>query len=569
MKNKNKIENKIKNKIKNEIEPCVTSSDLTEYFTGIMKKGFMILLTVLFLGSGILMAQDVIEAEENDLDAVRESADKAFEELDKEMEDYEQEEVYDMSDQNFLDKEDADTTETKVETVEVQVWDSEPETTTMASVPDIVRPKTDPFTGSFTDIVYKRMLRRPLSLQNNPANLGIDHESVVSLSLIAPMVNMDFQLSNGALTLENYNDFVSRDQLTFSDREYFAGLFKDNGLPLYSQVSIPALFALRVGPVFLNTGVHVGASGKLPGEILAVPFLGNETPGLSFGNPITGMETDAEVYAYVKSSLGMGHNISQYIPVVRDIGDLRIGLAINAYMGGFSMANAEDVVLGVDEVSVFSSGRAVYNYVNPDQDIEVPDIGIGVDFGLGFRLKDFIPIPLVANRVDVQLSFLDLGATVSSSNMMSREYIWDGRIMDPVGTFSDDVNIDSLLNAEHRTLDSNFVMTENLSSRMKFDLTWQPIPQIMVQTGLTAFLNEGLGKEDSPRTYMDLHVFPLKWLMLNMGTGFTNGNGYLKTGFGFHTRIWDMAVYTYTLGSAGFTNNIRGFGFRFVNNWYF
>jgi hypothetical protein len=176
----------------------------------------------------------------------------------------------------------------------------------------------------------------------------------------------------------------------------------------------------------------------------------------------------------------------------------------------------------------------------------------------------------MANRLDVQLSFLDLGATINSSNMIKKEYRWDAEVEDPVGTFSEeDLDVDSLLNATHTTLDSNFVMTENLASRMKLDLTWQPISVLMVRTGLTAFLNEGLGYEESPRTYLELDVFPLKWLMLNMGTGFTNGNGYLKTGIGFNTRIWDMGIYTYSLGSAGFTDNIRGFGFKLVNNWYF
>jgi hypothetical protein len=535
-----------------------------------IKYSLMILLAVLFLGSSMLLAQDVIAQEENDLDAVRESADKAFEELSKEMENYEQEEVYDMSDQNFLEKEDTVAVDTKEETVEVRVWDSEPESISMASTPVIKKSQADPFVNSFTDIVYKRTLRQPASLQENPANLGIEHESTVSLSLIAPIVNMDFQLSNGAVTVGNYNDFVSRDMLTFEDREYFAGLFEGNGLPIYSSVSLPTLFALRVGSVFFNSGVHVGVSGTLPGEILVIPFLGNQAPGFSFGNPITNMKSSAEVYAYIRNSLGIGHSVSQYIPVVHDFVDLRVGLALNAYMGAFSSAKASNVVLGVDETSVLTSGTAMYSYVNPDADIEVPGPTFGFDFGVGVKLKDFLPMPFVENRVDVQLSFLDVGATVKSSNMIKKEYRWDARVEDPVGTFSEDnLEIDSLLNATHVTLDSNFVMTEKLASRMKLDLKWQPVPVLMVRTGLTAFLNEGLGYEESPRTYFDLDIFPVKWLMLNLGTGFTNGNGYLKTGLGFNTRIWDMGIYTYSLGSAGFTDNIRGFGFKFVNNWYF
>ncbi len=555
-----------KNKIKNKIK--------IERIHRMKKPGGILLLVFMLIlfTTGQIRAQEVVDSDENSLDEVREKAEQAFDELDEEMDktDSEEEEVYDLSDQNYLEK-DEDTGSEPTEE-DVTVWQQQPsrQSVSLASAPDYKNADRSDFSGSFTDIVYKRMMRQPSALQANPANLGIKHESFVSLSLIAPMVNMDFQLSNGALTVENYNDFVSRDMLTFEDREYFAGLFEENGLPLYSQISLPTLFALRVGPVFFNSGVHVGAAGQLPGEILIIPFLGNQAPGFSFGNPITNMKTEAEVYAYVKNSLGVGHTVSSYIPVVKDIVDIRVGLALNSYLGGFSLAHAENVALGVDETSVFTSGSAIYSYVNPDADIEVPEPTFGFDFGFGAKLKDFFPIPFVANRVDLQLSFLDLGATINSSNMIKKEYTWDAQIEDPVGTFSeDDLDVDSLLNAQHETLDSNFVMSEKMASRMKLDLTWQPIPVIMVRTGLTAFLNEGLGYEDSPRTYMDLDVFPLKWLMLNLGTGFTNGNGYLKTGIGFNTRIWDMGIYTYTLGSAGLTNNIRGFGFRLVNNWYF
>jgi len=552
MKNKNKIENKIEDKIK-------------------VKLARIFLITgILIMVSGHLLAQEPVNpGEETSLDEVRERADEAFDELDREMEAFPaEEEVYDMSDQNYLEKDTSDQQETFEP--DVNVWEPEKQSLSLASTPAVIKEKGSEFTGSFTDIVYKRTLRQPAALQGNPANLGIDHESMVSLSLIAPMVNMDFQLSNGAVTVGNYNDFVSRDMLTFEDQEYFAGLFEENGLPLYSQISLPTLFALRVGPVFFNTGAHVGVSGTLPGEILVIPFLGNQAPGFSFGNPINNMETSAEVYAYIRNSLGVGHTISRYIPIVQDIVDIRVGLAVNAYLGGFSLADAHDVVIGVDETTIQTAGTATYSFVNPDADIEVPGPTFGFDFGVGAKLKDFLPIPIMANRLDVQLSFLDLGATINSSNMIKKEYRWDAEVEDPVGTFSEeDLDVDSLLNATHTTLDSNFVMTENLASRMKLDLTWQPISVLMVRTGLTAFLNEGLGYEESPRTYLELDVFPLKWLMLNMGTGFTNGNGYLKTGIGFNTRIWDMGIYTYSLGSAGFTDNIRGFGFKLVNNWYF
>jgi len=545
----------IKNKTKNKIE---------------IGRGLVLLIAgFLLLGSGSLFAQKAVNTGDTSLEEVRERADKAFEELDREMDESQaEEEVYDMSGQNFLEK---DTSDNKQATEQdVNVWEPEKQPVSLASASSVIKEDGSDVADSYTDIVYKRTFRQPAALQGNPANLGIDHESMVSLSLVAPMVNMDFQFSNGALTVANYNDFVSRDILTFEDREYFAGLFEENGLPFYSQISFPTLFALRVGPVFFNSGVHVGVSGTLPGEILVIPFLGNQAPGFSFGNSITNMETSAEVYAYIRNSLGMGHTISQYIPIVRDIVDIRVGLAVNAYLGGFSLAEAHDVVIGVDETSVQTAGIASYSFVNPDADVEVAGPTFGFDFGVGAKLKDFLPIPFVANRVDVQLSFLDLGASVNSSNMIKKEYRWDACIEDPVGTFSeDDLDVDSLLNASHTTLDSNFVMTENLASRMKLDLTWQPISVLMVRTGLTAFLNEGLGYEESPRTYLELDIFPLKWLMLNLGAGFTNGNGYLKTGIGFNTRIWDMGIYTYSLGSAGFTDNIRGFGFKLVNNWYF
>ncbi|MDD3807222.1 MAG: hypothetical protein PHE86_04195 [Candidatus Marinimicrobia bacterium] len=527
------------------------------------KQTFFTLLVIgFFFAVGNLFAQDTVSVDNVSSEDIQEEEKDAFEELFQKIEESQAEEVVVEDTTDIPQQEIPEEDIFEESDIEEAVLISEPEIFERQSETDIA--------AKMIDIIYKRTLRQPSSLQENPANLGIKHESFVSLSFLAPMLNMDLQIANETLSIENYNDFVSKDVLTFEDCQYFAGLFEKKGLPLYSQISLPTLFALRIGPVFLNSGVFVGASGTLPGEILVIPFLGNQAPGFSFGNPITNMKTSAEVFAYTRSSLGVGHQVSQYIPTVKEIVEIRVGMAVNAYLGGFSLANAKNVSFGVDETTVTTSGTAVYSYINSDEDIAIPDPTFGVDVGVGVKFKDFIDIPYVSNKIDVQLSFLDVGATLKSTNMIKREYVWDAQVEDPVGTFSeDDLDIDSLLNVQHTTLDSNVVMTEKLASRMKFDITWQPIPYIMVRTGLTAFLNEGLGHEDSPRTYIDLDVFPVSWLVLNVGTGFNHGNGYLKLGLGFNTRVWDMGIYTYTLGSAGFTEKIRGVGIKMVNNWYF
>ncbi len=44
--------------------------------------------------------------------------------------------------------------------------------------------------------------------------------------------------------------------------------------------------------MFINFGSYINASGVLPGEVLAIPFQGNRTPGLSFDNPLTDAKSD-------------------------------------------------------------------------------------------------------------------------------------------------------------------------------------------------------------------------------------------------------------------------------------
>ncbi|MEA3500484.1 MAG: hypothetical protein U9R41_05645 [Candidatus Marinimicrobia bacterium] len=457
-----------------------------------------------------------------------------------------------------------------------------------------------------SDIIFSRKTRTSISNIQNPANIGIKAETLTNLSLIVtPIPNISFNVWNSSFSVNTVNTYFNDGRLLTQDElDDFVSLFKTDGLGLKTNIELPSIFSVKLPLVFssffINVGAYVSEKGTLPGEVLAIPFQGNRTPGLSFNNPLTDAKSDFEVSAYGKATFGLGSFYS--LPNIKSIElpDLRFGFNINMYSGLYASVKARNITISIDEETGDSFGMDLiitapldtFNVIagdtlsdvsiaEPNDLTNIAQISTGFDFGVGmrFHLNEYIPIEMpsfLKNDLDIQLSFQDIGAKLKTGNMIKKELSVSGTYLDP-----ENIDIDSIMVFSETTIDSAFTYSENISSKMNMIFTYQPIDQIFIKTGFTSFLNKGIGYEDRSRLFISFDVFPVKWFFLNYKVERIENNKHFQTGFGFLTKNWDASFYIHSVNEMGFvgynfsesyvtaSENIKGLGISLYSNWYF
>jgi len=338
----------------------------------------------------------------------------------------------------------------------------------------------------------------------------------------------------------------------------------------------------------INMGGYINVNGVLPGEVLAIPFQGNRTPGLSFNNPLTGAKSDFEATIYSKTTFGLGSFYT--IPNIQNIelGNLRFGMNLNLYSGIYTSVQGRNISISVDEETgdTFSMDLILtapldnfaviegdtlsdIDIVEPGVVSNVPQFTTGFDFGIGFRvrLNNYVPLQMpsfLKNDLDIQLSFNDIGAKIQVGNMIKKEISVSGSYLDPLN-----IDADSIMVFSEITIDSNFIHTENIASKMNMTFTYQPIEQILIQTGFTSFLGEGIGYEEQTRVFISFNVYPIKWFFLNYKIENREDVRHFQTGFGFNTRVWDASFYIHSINQLGIGEETKGIGISLSSSWYF
>ena len=460
-----------------------------------------------------------------------------------------------------------------------------------------------------SDIIFSRMARTPKSSLSNPANIGMKSETLINLSfLTGPLPNISFDISNSSFSLNTFNTYFNDGRLlTENELDDFVSLFKTDGFGLKTNIELPTIFSVKLpltfSSVFINMGSYINLNGVLPGEVLAIPFQGNRTPGLSFNNPLTDGKSDFNTTAYNKITFGIGSFYT--IPNIGNIelGNIRFGANINLYTGIYASVQGRNISINIDEDTgdsfsmdlILIAPLDALQFLDSESDTlldepiitepadpnNIINIATGFDFGVGMRIRlnKYIPIEMpkfLKNDLDVQLSFNDIGAKINVGNMIQKRISISGNYLDP-----SNVDIDSILVLSETTIDSAYIHTEKIASKMNVTFTYQPIDQILIQTGFTSFLNEGIGYEDKGRLFISLNVFPVKWFFLNYKIEKRENDKHFQTGFGFRTRIWDASFYIHSVNQMGFvgynfsesyftaSENIKGLGISFNSNWYF
>lgn len=469
-----------------------------------------------------------------------------------------------------------------------------------------------------SDIIFSRIARTPTSNLLNPANIGIKSETLTSLSFIVnPLPNLYFDVYNSSFSANTLNTYFNDGRLlTQKELDSFVSLFKSDGLGIKSNVELPSIFSVKLPLIytsfFINVGNYTKAYGDLPGEVLAIPFEGNKTAGLSFNNPLINGKSDFEAASYSKATIGFGSFYT--LPNVKlsnsksiELGDLRFGLNINFYGGVYSSANGRNITISVDEntgnsfemdliisapldtLQIVGGDTLLADFIfaEPSDPANIAQISTGFDFGVGMRvrLNKYIPLEMpkfLKNDLDIQISFIDIGAKLKTGNMIQKKVSVVGNYYEDI---TEDIEIDSMMVFSETTIDSAYIHEAKIASKMNMTFTYQPIDQVLIQTGFTSFIGDGIGHEDRARLFISFNVFPIKWFFLNYKIERIENTRHFQTGFGFTTRIWDMALYLHGINQTpafGWDNsgddilnkikvgkNLQGLGLSFQSNWYF
>ncbi len=185
-------------------------------------------------------------------------------------------------------------------------------------------PKSTLFSGS-----YLMRSKGAEAIYWNPANITPAYQD-----MIIPIVNGAFHITNNALDLKAYNEFVEKDYLTNEDKD---DLLKkiDRRLTVRSQGHYP-LFGISSGSNAYSSSLHLYSSASISKKYMNILFYGNEE-GVEYN--FHQENNNAAAIAFMDLTWGKG-NIQ--IKQLKDKAPpIRFGFATSILLG-FANANTKD-----------------------------------------------------------------------------------------------------------------------------------------------------------------------------------------------------------------------------------
>ena len=431
------------------------------------------------------------------------------------------------------------------------------------------------------DHIFSRKFRSPVQALYNPANLGVRAELTNTFSII-PINTLDLDLKTSTRPFVFINEFLTTGELLTPEREdSMIAMLGQNGLELPVDINMPTVLNLKMGllggSIFANAGLFVQERSRIPGE-----FFGIILDGATFDNPFQ-MNEDlgVSVNAYVKGSAGYG----SFVELPSVFGELRFGAAVNAYTGAFASVNVTNLELvpstegvsvqgtaqavgPVDTLSLFGSEGFAFSLV--DDYMSIPNFTMGLDFGVAWRLKlnrilPFMP-DLIKNYIDVQVGIEDMGASISMNHAYIREINFSMEADDLLSTFSNGVNLDSMMVLSETIVADDSTISMPLGTKLNMSFHYQPIPQLMLKAGMTSFLSEGLNSNTGQYFFYGVEIYPIPSLCLHGQVTQKGQYRFSEAGiklysqgseFGIKLRVYDL--------DFSFTENVSGAGLQF--NW--
>jgi len=138
----------------------------------------------------------------------------------------------------------------------------------------------------------------------NPAKLAVG----TYIDLWLPGLNSGIEISNNALDLDTYNDFVSQDFLSDEDKERILNKM-DGSIKADGSASV-SIFGITLGNTAISSSSHIYGKGQISEDFLNLAFYGNTEDEYVF----TKKHNNASLISYLDFTYGAGGFKIPFIP---------------------------------------------------------------------------------------------------------------------------------------------------------------------------------------------------------------------------------------------------------------
>ncbi len=440
------------------------------------------------------------------------------------------------------------------------------DTTAIATAAPVDQEELDRLAAALkTRKIRRRQFRALDDFIRNPANLAREFDYAFSLNLLP-----DIRLSvrNSLLTPGWYKDWWTVggiwDEAMKAD---YLSTLEGKNMVVNLSPTFPTLFGFSTGNFSFNISGQSHVKMKIPGDLLGLPFkdiLLNEPADLS------GLEVES-IPLMGKATLSYGQ------PLETPIGEIKVGLGLNTYMGlGYVNFVNHEFTQVITEDSIITTTRGEgwateggldghldnLNAANFDLMSTGSDITFGIDLGAIMDLQ-----PMIHQEVEVQ---------VSLKNIFSK-YKWSG-LTHEVWTFVNAIpapgSADTDSTEQYQSNETIVVGTdETVSIKVPtvFNLAayYQPIPKVIIGLGIEKAFTDDVRFGYSPdlELYYQLNLYAAEWLDVSYYHQTRYGEPVHTFGTGFHFGILETGLSISLFD--GINADAKGLGFGIKSSLHF
>lgn len=430
-------------------------------------------------------------------------------------------------------------------------------------------PVSEPHVWNNFDKVLYRHLRNFEAFVENPSHLALEQETATAWSIVLPMpfIPLQVRMNNSAFTPGWVEEWFQGQYLTEADKEEMTSILSGKSLDIQTLVDIPTLLGLRIGPVGINSGMHVAIRGVLPGDLLMLPW-----SNFTSENSLTDLELSFETLNYSQTNIGYGRTIPT------PIGDVRAGAGLGIFFGfGYAKVESEEFTLAtsLDSIEVNLAARGFFTDPNigliTDPNTDGMDLGnfpssIGMGFNLGAGLNLY---PLLKQHLDVQVALSNLGAKLTWDNVTEKTFTASAvvyNVVEVMDNSSDSTYIDSLLNPQEMVVGVGR-HSVSIPAQLSLVAQYQPIPQVLLQVAYRQSFSDGVAWTTDPRLGLYVGLFPIPAVEFRGGINSFMGQTTWSGGFGLHFKRYEFGIDGTAINGMG--ANASGMGIRLSQSLYF